>query len=470
MSRETKVGLVIAGSFLCLVAVVVAARMRQADDTEPMAQVVTPKDEQQSAETKPKAQQQQVVPAKHSEEKPSSPSDALPTPPVLPEAKNLPVEPPPISAPSVEKTKIDEDQQQKLKALSEAVNNANPSPIPGKPVDLPRAIDPPPPSLPSTNTEPPAPMVMPPPAKDNAVPVPPAPDPMVPKASDPVVPPAPDVTKLELNKKVPDTPPNPLPPVPEPMLPSVTLTPKETKPTEPIVAPPSTPNPPASKDPPVPPIVMPPKNESTTSIPPLGSELKAISPPITIGPSKLPKVREFDVLTYICQPEDASFASISQRYFRNEKYAEALLQYNREHFLGKQELGATPTQVRPNQKVYIPPAEILEARYPNLIGSRPQGNVAPSPIKVLPPQGNNAVSPTSLIGRPTGMRQSTPTKDPTKTYRVPAQGQHILDIARQTLGDHRRWQEIYRLNGNIRPEAVIPGGTEILLPASANVQ
>ncbi len=64
---------------------------------------------------------------------------------------------------------------------------------------------------------------------------------------------------------------------------------------------------------------------------------------------------------------------------------------------------------------------------------------------------------------------SAPSNDVTKPYRVPAQGQMVWEIAQQTLGDPRRWSEIYRLNNSLRPEAPIPGGTEIRLPASANV-
>ena len=61
------------------------------------------------------------------------------------------------------------------------------------------------------------------------------------------------------------------------------------------------------------------------------------------------------------------------------------------------------------------------------------------------------------------------TKDVTKPYRVAGDGQMLIEIAQQTLGDRGRWSEIYRLNPTLRPEYPVPGGTEIRLPNNANV-
>jgi hypothetical protein len=52
---------------------------------------------------------------------------------------------------------------------------------------------------------------------------------------------------------------------------------------------------------------------------------------------------------------------------------------------------------------------------------------------------------------------------------VRGNGEMLFEIARQLLGDGRRWSEIYRLNPNIRPELAIPGGTQLLLPADARI-
>ena len=74
---------------------------------------------------------------------------------------------------------------------------------------------------------------------------------------------------------------------------------------------------------------------------------------------------------------------------------------------------------------------------------------------------------TSTIGRTPN--PPVPTKDATKPYRVVGDGQMLIEIAQQTLGDRGRWSEIYRLNPEIRPELAIPGGTQLRLPGDARV-
>ena len=48
----------------------------------------------------------------------------------------------------------------------------------------------------------------------------------------------------------------------------------------------------------------------------------------------------------------------------------------------------------------------------------------------------------------------------------PRQASYVPEIARKTLGDSRRWPEIYRLNGTIDPSYPVPGGTDLRLPSS----
>jgi hypothetical protein len=103
--------------------------------------------------------------------------------------------------------------------------------------------------------------------------------------------------------------------------------------------------------------------------------------------------------------------------------------------------------------------------YPSLVRSNPSpsGTTLP-PVRIA--------APTPLLGSTaapngTGVRISTPqTTDATRSYRVPGQGQMILEIAQQALRDANRWPEIYRLNPSHPPQFPIPGGTEIRLPAS----
>jgi hypothetical protein len=80
-------------------------------------------------------------------------------------------------------------------------------------------------------------------------------------------------------------------------------------------------------------------------------------------------------------------------------------------------------------------------------------------------------APAASLSTPAPIPMPRPaTSDPTKLYRVPAQGQFLFEIAIRTMGDGNRWTEIYRLNPNINPQQPIPGGTELRLPATARVQ
>src|SRR5205085_1432474 len=91
-------------------------------------------------------------------------------------------------------------------------------------------------------------------------------------------------------------------------------------------------NPPAEVKPPAPSMAAP--FSPDKSVPPLGA---SVSPPplgaasLTPSNSGVPKVKSFNVESYLCKPEDTSFNVISQRVFNSEKYARAILQFNREH-------------------------------------------------------------------------------------------------------------------------------------------
>jgi hypothetical protein len=55
----------------------------------------------------------------------------------------------------------------------------------------------------------------------------------------------------------------------------------------------------------------------------------------------------------------------------------------------------------------------------------------------------------------------------TKPYWVPAGGKYYYQIAQETLGNPQRWGDIWRLNTNYPPEAPIPAGAQLQLPADA---
>ena len=45
----------------------------------------------------------------------------------------------------------------------------------------------------------------------------------------------------------------------------------------------------------------------------------------------------------------------------------------------------------------------------------------------------------------------------------------MREIARRTLGNSERWADVYRLNPNFRPDALVPGNSVLNLPAEAHV-
>jgi hypothetical protein len=55
-----------------------------------------------------------------------------------------------------------------------------------------------------------------------------------------------------------------------------------------------------------------------------------------------------------------------------------------------------------------------------------------------------------------------------KIYRVPTDGLSLPTIARQLLGNERRWVEIYDLNPEVNASRV-PAGTELRLPPDARL-
>jgi hypothetical protein len=188
--------------------------------------------------------------------------------------------------------------------------------------------------------------------------------------------------------------------------------------------------------------------------------------PARADAGRLPEVKSYttNVRADVCQPGDTSFAALSQRFYGTDQYAAALQAFNREHLHAHPALKQDPPQLQPGVPVFAPPTSLLGQMYPSLA----QANTSRS---ALPPVRISA--PTPLVqaagsSSGTGVRiNASQTADATRSYRVPAQGQMILEIAQQTLRDANRWPEIYRLNPNVQPQFPIPGGTEIRLPVSS---
>jgi hypothetical protein len=163
-------------------------------------------------------------------------------------------------------------------------------------------------------------------------------------------------------------------------------------------------------------------------------------------------VESFDEET--CRPrQDDTFASISKRYYQSDKYAQALLLFNREHPRAAEGVRRDPPDLA-GQAIYIPPIHILEKRHGNAIEG------------YTPPPSN----PTP-VGRETLRSVATPSSRPetanSTTYQVSPNGETMMEIARTKLGNGDRWREIQQINPGWRPDYPIPGGTTLRLPAEA---
>ncbi len=181
----------------------------------------------------------------------------------------------------------------------------------------------------------------------------------------------------------------------------------------------------------------------------------------------VPRVESYDEETYICKAGD-TFAGISTRYYYTDKYALALLRFNRNHPLAAVGIAQEPPVLQAGQPVYIPPLRILEKQYLSVPADpNPITQVgAPSPAPIDP--RNPALPSVPAVTMPPGKSWSTPSGE--RTYQVPDKGEVFLEIAKKTLGNAERWGEIYRLNPQYDPKYVIPAGTTLRLPADARVE
>ena len=236
--------------------------------------------------------------------------------------------------------------------------------------------------------------------------------------------------------------------------------------------------PPPDNNPAFPPV--PPTNGNTNStapgqpgLPPIETKAPALPTPKDFGLPPIsnaatnnpmfvipqPKANDARVVNYDVQSFQAragdSFASLSRDVYKSEAYANALLAYNREFSSNR-----TMTALQPGQTVLFPPLQVLQQdRYAGAVAdARP--TIGAAPVSINPPVPLN---PNRTFTPP------TPSTDATKSHRIAAGGQKIYELAIQTLGDGSRWTEIYRLNPTIDPLQPIPGNTVVRLPGNANV-
>jgi hypothetical protein len=190
-----------------------------------------------------------------------------------------------------------------------------------------------------------------------------------------------------------------------------------------------------------------------------------------------PSVRVGEQERYVCQPFD-TYASISRAKYRDDRYALALEEYNRNLPSAAQNVRDRPARLGAGTEVWIPTLDSLMAsKYASLVsaGTAPTAPTPPSPpatsgVGTPPPFGSDPVTVRPLVplvpasNAPTTTNPPAPAAVGTTTYRIPAGGQLISQVAEQRLGSALRWIDIYRLNPGLDPSRPIAEGTEIRLP------
>lgn len=412
LTRETKAGLVVAGSFLCLIVVVVIARLRP-DGAGPTEPGNSPEQAAASAKTEPV----QIVPVL--QQPPEQGGSLLtqtggagmeppPEPPELPaatvplEARPVgPIAPPPFVGPM----------------LPDNLANREIVPAPEAPVVPPPDVPPPPKERGAAGANRPVlepPPLVPPGTPDSG------PSPAAPAAPTPtalVVPPGP--TDRPMSMPAPSAPPSaePTRPAPRPA---------------PGAEPDARPTAPAGREQPISPAGVPPA-------PPTDARPPAAPPPPR-HPLRVPEVDSWNEDIYIWKAND-TFRTVSQAWYEGtDVYARALFEFNRVHPQGAEGLRAEPPVIRPGEKLFIPPIRILEKDHPALVPER--GAIPAAPVAATPPG------------------------DVAPSYRVGRDGEMFLDVARRT---GVKWEDIYLLNRQHDPKQPIPAGVLLQLPAGARV-
>jgi hypothetical protein len=175
-----------------------------------------------------------------------------------------------------------------------------------------------------------------------------------------------------------------------------------------------------------------------------------------------PKVISFSEEIYSGSPGD-NFSTISKQKYGTDKYAQALLLFNRNHLLAGDELSGDASELKPQQKIYLPPADVLENRYPASI--KEPSPAAGKDSRTPPPSPPSGAGETRTEGTPAAVAPSPGPSPATRSYRVQGNGETMRQIAGHLLRNPDRWNEIYELNPGWRPEFLVPGGTVLNVPA-----
>jgi len=163
-------------------------------------------------------------------------------------------------------------------------------------------------------------------------------------------------------------------------------------------------------------------------------------PPPTVGRTKPDERKDSYDEDWHSKRDGDTYASISQEYLHDARYAKALEAYNRDRRRGD------------DKWVFVPPTWVLKERFPNMVEEsdrpevRPAGNIRFEPAAPITPASRPA--PTPAGGN--------------DEYKVTAEsGESIRDIARKVYGSEDAWKRLWTLNDGLDPTRPIPNGTTL---------
>lgn len=210
---------------------------------------------------------------------------------------------------------------------------------------------------------------------------------------------------------------------------------------------------PTPKSPTTPRVVDTSDQRNTTNLP-MGSNITAQPKPKLIQYSSEEVRVPNDVRTY---------SELSQKLFGSDKYAPIIEELN----MG---FGNQTQNLQSGDMVLVAPKDDMDRILALRSGrSNTLSSNNPMPPSNVKPQQNVGVGqnqPRQVAFTPTNRENSVSYR----TYTVRGNGEMLFEIARQTLGDGRRWSEIWRLNPEVQPENLVPGGVQLKLPIGSQIR
>jgi LysM repeat protein len=196
------------------------------------------------------------------------------------------------------------------------------------------------------------------------------------------------------------------------------------------------------------------------------------SPSPTTDRPRLPVQVESTELRAYSPVQGDTYATISARFYGNDKYSAALAQFNVD-----KERDNRFSSVWPGQRIFIPAREYLERRYAAQIANTSQRPAARSPLdatgptsRYLPPMETASAGAKEKLTTPvTAERTKSGNKSEYVRYMV-REKDSLFSIAKKKLGNGDRWTEIYALNKELVPDPNKPEtGVVLKLPADAKL-